>query len=99
MAFSGSRVGGAHYLALIPHVALLGLLGFWEVPVHIVFGEQWLGEVVTVHDALEPHCFGGKPCVRMEISDCVCQAWELINVVDGLSCCMVGIEILDVSKD
>ena len=50
----GFGLGGAHYLSLIPHVNLLGLLGFWEVPVHIVYGEQWPGEVVTVPDPLEP---------------------------------------------
>ena len=50
----GFGLGGAHYLALIPHVALLGLLGLWEVPVNIVNGEQWPGEVITVPDALDP---------------------------------------------
>ena len=50
----GFGLGGAHSLALIPHVNLLGLLGFWEVPVHIVYDEQWPGEVVTVPDALDP---------------------------------------------
>ena len=66
------------------HVSLLGHLGFWEVPVHIVYGEQCPGEVVTVPDALESCCFGGKLCDRMEVSDCVCHAWELIHVVDSL---------------
>ena len=39
----GFGLGGAHSLELIPHVALLGLLRFWEVPVHILYGEQWPG--------------------------------------------------------
>ena len=95
----GFGLGGAHYLALIPHVALLGLLGFWEVPVQIVYGEQWPGEVVTVPDALETRCFGGKPRGCMEVPDCMFQAWDLVNVVDSLSRCMFGIEGLNVSKD
>ena len=56
-------------------MALLDLLGLWEVPIHIVYGEKWPGGVVTVPDALEPRCFGGKPCGRMEVSDCVRQVW------------------------
>ena len=36
----GFGLVGEHSLVFIPHVALLGLLGFWEVPVHIVYGEQ-----------------------------------------------------------
>ena len=95
----GFGIGGVHYLALIPHVALLGLLGFWEVPVQIVYGEQWPGELVTVPDAIEPRCFCGKPCGRMELLDCARQAWELIHVVDSLSCCLIGIESLDVIQD
>ena len=55
---------------LIPHVDLLGLIGLWEVPVHIAYGEQWPGEIVTIPDALDPRCFGRKPCGRMEVSDC-----------------------------
>ena len=50
----GFGLGGEHSLALIPYAALLGILGFWEIPVHIVYGEQWPGEVVIVPDALEP---------------------------------------------
>ena len=50
----GFGLGGAHSLALILHVALLGLLRFWEVFVHILYGEQLPGELVTVPDALEP---------------------------------------------
>ena len=80
----GFGLGGVHYLALMSHVALLGILGFWGVLVHIVYGEQWPGEVVTVPDPLEPRCFGGKPCGRMEVSDCARQAWELVNVVDSI---------------
>ena len=76
----------AHSLALISYVALLGLLGFWEVPVHIMYGEQCPSEVVTVTDALELHCFVGKPCVRMEVLECARQAWELIPVFDSLPC-------------
>ena len=86
-------------MALIPHVALLGILGFWGVLFHIVYGEQWPGEVVTVPDALDTHCFGGKPCGRMEVSDCANQDWDLINVVNSLPCCLVGIERLEVSED
>ena len=56
------------------------------MPVHIVYGEQWPGEVVTVTDAFEPHCFGGKPCGRMEVSECAHQAWELIQVFDSVPC-------------
>ena len=82
----GFGLGGAHSLALIPHVALLSLLGFWEVPVNILYGEQWPCEVVTLPDDLDPRCFGGKPCRRMEVSDCARQAWELVNVVDSLPC-------------
>ena len=89
----------AHSLEFILNVALMGLLGLWEVSVQILYGEQWPGEVVTVPDALEPRCFGEKPCGRMKLSDCACQAWDLINVVDSLPCCLVGIESLDVSKD
>ena len=51
----GFGLGGAHSLALIMHVALLGILGFWEVPIHIVYDEQCPGEVVTVPTAIEPH--------------------------------------------
>ena len=51
----GVGLGGAHSLALNLHVTLMGILGLWEVPVHIVYGEQWPGEVVTVPDALETH--------------------------------------------
>ena len=50
----GFGLGGAHSLALITHVALIDLLGFWEVTVHIVYSEKWPGEVVTVPDVLEP---------------------------------------------
>ena len=81
----GFGLGGAHSLVLIPRVSLLGILGFWEVPVYIFYGEQWPGEVVTVPDALEPRCFGGKPRGRMEVFYCVYQAWEFVNVVDSLS--------------
>ena len=95
----GVGLGGAHSLVLILHLALLGLFVFWEVPVHIVYGEQCPGEVVTVPGALESRCFGGKSCVRMEVSECACQYWEIIHVVDNLPCCLVGIEILDVSED
>ena len=95
----GFSLCGAQSLVLIPHVALLGLLGFWEVTVYIPYGEQWPGEIVTVPDALDPHCFCGKPCGRMEVLDCARQAWDLVNVVVSLPCCMVGIEGLDVSKD
>ena len=80
----GFGIGGAHYLPLNPHVTLLGLLGFLEVLVHIVYGEQWIGDVVTVTDALETRLFRGKSCGRMEVSDCALQDWELINVVDSL---------------
>ena len=66
---------------MIPHVALLGILGLWEVPVHIVYGEQWPDEVVTVTDALETRFFGGKPCGRMKVSDFACQAWEIIKLL------------------
>ena len=63
----GFCLGGAHSLALVPHVSLLGILRFLYMPVHIVYGKQWSGEVVTVPDALETCCFGGKPCIRMEV--------------------------------
>ena len=80
----GLGIGGAHSLALIPRVALLGLLGFWEVPAHILYCDQWSGEVAIVTDAIEPCLFGGKPCVRMEVSDCMRQARYLVNVFDSL---------------
>ena len=80
----GFDLCGAHSILLITHAALLGLLGFWEVPVRILYGEQWTGEVVTVTDAIEPSCFGGGPHDRMEVSDCARQAWELVNVVDNI---------------
>ena len=70
----GFGYGGVHSLAVIVHVALLGIIGLWEVSVHILYGEQWPGEVVTVTDAFEPRCFVGKPYVRMEVLDCACQA-------------------------
>ena len=95
----GFGLGGVHSLALIPHVALLVLLGFCEVTVHIVYGEQCPGELVTVTDTIEPHCFGGKPCGRMEVSDCTRQAWEIIHVVDSIPCLLVAIESLDVCED
>ena len=79
----GFALGGAHSLVLIQNVYLLGILVFWEVPVHIVYGKQWPGEVVTVPDALESCCFGEKLCGPMEVSDCARQAWELIHVVDS----------------
>ena len=82
----GFRLGGVHSLALILHVVFLRLLRFWEVSVHIMYGDQWPGEVGTVTDDIEPRCFGGKPCGRMEVSDCVCQAWEIVNLVDSLPC-------------
>ena len=66
------------------HVSLLGHLGFWEVPVHIVYGDKFPGEVVTVPDALEPRFFGGKSRGRMEVSDCTRQSGEIVSVVDGL---------------
>ena len=69
------------------------------MPGHIVYGDQWPSEAVTVPDALEPCCFGGKPCGRTEVSECARQVWELVNVVDSLPCHMVGIEILDVSEE
>ena len=50
----GFGLGGTHSLAFLPHADLLGLLRLWEVPVLIVYGEQWPGEVVTVPDAHEP---------------------------------------------
>ena len=34
----------------------------------------------------------------MEVSDCACQAWEIIYVVDSIPCFLVGIEILDVTE-
>ena len=80
-------------------MALLGLFGLWEVPVHILYDDQRPGEIVTVPDAIEPRFFGGKPCGRMEISECARQAWELINVVDSFPLCMVGTESIDVSED
>ena len=91
----GFGLGGAHSLALIPHVALMGLLGILEVPVHIVYGEPWPGGVVTVPNTLEPRCFGRKPCVCMEVSHCAHQAGELIHVVYSLPCYFVGIKSLD----
>ena len=63
-------LGGAQSLVLIPHVALLFILGFWKVPVHILYGEQCPGKVVIVPDALDTNCFGGKPPGCMEVSDC-----------------------------
>ena len=84
---------------MIPYLAHLGLLVFWEVLVYMVYDEQWPGEEVTVSDALEPRCFGGKPCSRMEVSNCACQDWELVKIVDSFPCCIVGIESLDVSKN
>ena len=95
----GFGIGGVHYLALTLHVALLGILRFWEVPVQIVYGNQWTGEAVTVPDVIEPRCLGGEPYGRMEVSDWALQDWELIHVVDSLHCCLVGIESLEVSKD
>ena len=92
----GFGLGGAHSLALILHLALLGLLGLWYVPVHIVYGEQWPGEVVTVPDALETRCFCGKPCGSMEVPDCALQTWDIIHVVDSIPCCLIGIERLNV---
>ena len=50
----GFGLGGVHFLALILHVALMDLLGFWEVLVNIVYDDKWIGEVVTTPDALEP---------------------------------------------
>ena len=52
--------------------------------VHILYGEQWPGEVITVPDDLDPRCFGGKLCGRMEVSDCARQAWGIVNIVDIL---------------
>ena len=95
----GFGLGGVHSLALILHVYLMVLLRFWEVHVLNVHGDQWQGEIVTFPDYLEIHFFGGKPCVHMEVSYCARQAWEQVNVVDSLSCCMVGIEGIDVSED
>ena len=95
----GFGLGGAHSLELIMLVALLGLLGLWEVPVHILYGNQWPCEVVTVPDALEPRFFGGKPCGRMEVLDCARQDWELIHIVDSPPCCLVVIESLNVSNE
>ena len=80
----GLGLGEVYSLELILHVALLGLLVFWEVHVHILYGEQLLDEVVTVPDALEPRYFGGKPCSLVEVSDCACQALELVNIVGSL---------------
>ena len=42
-------------MALILHKDILGLLGFWEVPVHIFYGDQWPGEVVTVLNVVDPY--------------------------------------------
>ena len=95
----GFGFGGAQFLMLIPHVAFLGLLGLWELPVHIVYGEKWSGEVVNFPEALEPHCFSGKPCGPTEVLYCALQAWELIHVVDSLPCCLDGIESLNVSEE
>ena len=69
------------------------------MPVQIVYVEQWPDEVVTVSDALEPRCFGRKPCDCMEVLGCTRRAWELIHVVDSLPCYLVGIESLDVRED
>ena len=92
----GFGLGGAHSLELIQHVALLGILRLCEVPVHIVYAYQWTGDVVTVPDALEEGCFGGKPRSHMEVLNFSRQAWGIINVVGILPCCMVGIEGLNV---
>ena len=81
---SGFGLGGAHSLALIPHVALLVILVFWEVHVRIMHGDQWTSEAVNVPDSLEAHCSGGKPCRRMEVSHCAGQDWEIIHIVDGI---------------
>ena len=80
-------------------MALLGLLGFWEVPVSMLYGDQRPGEEVAVPDALDTRCFGGKPCGCMEVSDCARPSWELVNIVDSLHCYMVVIESLDVSEE
>ena len=69
------------------------------MPVHILHGDQWPGEVVSVADALEPRCFGWEPHSRMEVSDRAHQSWEPVNIVDSIPCCMVGIEALDVIED
>ena len=54
----GVYFGGVHSLTLISHVALLGLLIFWEVLVHIIHCDQWPGQVVYVADDLDPRGFG-----------------------------------------
>ena len=88
-----------HSFVLIVHVGLLGLLWFWEVPVHILYGDQWPGGLVTVVDALEPRCFAWENRGCMEVLDRALQAWELVKIVDSIPCCMVGIEELNVIKD
>ena len=53
----GWGFGGAHLLALIVHVDLLGFLRFWGVHVCILRCYQRSGEVFAIADALEPRCF------------------------------------------
>ena len=77
--------GGAHYLALIAHVALLCFLWFCEVPVHILHDYQRPGDVDPFADALEPCCLSWVPHCSMSVLDRTHQSWELVDNVDCFS--------------
>ena len=71
-------------MALVALVAFLGLLRLGKVFVDILDGDERPGEEVTGADDRQPGGFGGETDGAMQVSEGARDAWELVDVVDGL---------------
>ena len=71
-------------MALVALVAFWGLLQLGEVFVDILDGDERPGEEVAVTDGRQPGGFGGNTDGALEVSDGAPDAWELVDIVNGL---------------
>ncbi len=79
-------------------MALLRLLRFGKILMHIFDVDEGPGQVVTRSDALDPSGLGGKARCAVEVPDRLLCALELVEVVDSVA--SVGIATrLDVCGD
>ena len=70
-------------MALVLHVALLGLLRFGEVLVDVLDVYERPRQVISIANALEPSGIGGETGCAVEVADGLLDAGELVHVVDG----------------
>ena len=48
------------------------------------YSHKWPGAVVTSSNGGEPCCFGRETCCSMEIPYVLFDAWEFIDIEDGM---------------